>query len=59
MVKIILNIEDSELLGNINQFQRLVGNLIYLTITPNISFLISQISRFMHSPQTQYLEAKN
>jgi hypothetical protein len=37
-----------------------VGKLIYLIITrPDISFAISQISQFMHSPQTQHLEAIN
>jgi hypothetical protein len=37
-----INIEYSEPLGNINQFQWLVRKLIYFTVTrPNISFLIS------------------
>jgi hypothetical protein len=55
-----LNIEDGEPLSNINQFQMLVGKLIYLTVTrPDISFSISQISQFMYSPQTQHLEAIN
>jgi hypothetical protein len=55
-----LNTEDGEPLENINQFQRLVGKLIYLTVTrPDISFSISKISQFMHSPRTQHLEAIN
>jgi hypothetical protein len=38
----------------------LIGKLIYLTVTrPDISFSISQISQFMHSPRTQHLEAIN
>jgi hypothetical protein len=58
--KIKLNIEDDEQLEDINQFQRLVGKLIYLTvIRPDISFSISQISKFMHAPRTPYLEAIN
>jgi hypothetical protein len=55
-----LNIEYGEPPENINQFQRLVEKLIYLTVTrPNISFFISQISRFMHSPRTPQLDAIN
>jgi Reverse transcriptase (RNA-dependent DNA polymerase) len=51
-----LNTEDGELLEDINHFQRLIGKLIYLTVTrPNISFLISQISKFMHAPRTTHL----
>jgi ribosomal protein L5 len=58
--KVKLNIDNGEPVYNINQFQRLVGKLIYLTVTrPDISFAISQISQFMHSPQTQHLEAIN
>ena len=53
-----LNTEDGEPLEDINQFQRLVGKLIYLTVTrPDISFSVSQISKFMHSPRTPHLEA--
>jgi hypothetical protein len=55
-----LNAEDSEPLKDISQFQRLIGKLIYLTVTrPDISFSISQISQFMHSPRTQHLKAIN
>jgi hypothetical protein len=37
-------------------FQRLVGRLIYLTVTrPDISYSISQISKFMHTPRTTYV----
>jgi hypothetical protein len=52
-----LNIEDGKPLENINQFQRLVGKLIYLTMNkPDISYSISQINKFMHSPRTSYLD---
>src|ERR1017187_4271371 len=55
-----LNTDDDEPLENINQFQRLVGKLIYLTVTrPDISFSVSQISKFIHSPKTPHLEAIN
>jgi hypothetical protein len=53
-----LNIKDDELLEDINHFQRLVGKLIYLTVTrPDISFSISQISKFMHASRTTHLNA--
>jgi hypothetical protein len=55
-----LNTEDGEPLEDINHFQRLVGKLIYLTIMrPNMSFAISQISKFMHSQRTPHLYAVN
>ena len=48
-----LNTEDGEPLEDINHFQRLVRELIYLTVTrPDISFSVSQISKFMHSSRT-------
>ena len=55
-----LNSEDGESLTDISQFQRLVGKLIYLTVTrPDISFAVSQISKFMHAPRTPHLDAVN
>jgi hypothetical protein len=47
-------------LENVNQFQRLVGKLIYLTITrPDLSYSVSQISQFMHAPKTPHLDTIN
>ena len=55
-----LDTENGEPLKDINQFQRLVGKLIYLTVTrPDISFAVSQISKFMHAPRTPHLAAIN
>ena len=43
---------------NIQQYQRLVGRLIYLAHTrPDIAFAVSLVSQFMHSPYEQHLEA--
>ena len=40
------------------RYQRLVGKLIYLSHTrPNISYAIGVVSRFMHKPQEQHMEA--
>jgi hypothetical protein len=53
-----LNCEDEDILSNINHFQRLVDKLIYLTVTrPDISYSVSQVSKFMHAPRTPHLEA--
>ncbi|KAJ4700915.1 Retrovirus-related Pol polyprotein from transposon TNT 1-94 [Melia azedarach] len=39
------------------QYQRLVGKLIYLSHTrPDISFPVSVVSQFMHSPTEEHLE---
>ena len=43
--------DHSELLCNVTEYQRLVGKLIYLTITrPDISYAVSIVSQFMHAP---------
>ncbi|KAK3024584.1 hypothetical protein RJ639_044326 [Escallonia herrerae] len=40
------------------QYQRLVGKLIYLSHTrPDIAFAVSLISQFMHSPKKKHLDA--
>ena len=39
-------------------YQRLVGKLIYLAHTsPNITFTVSVVSQFMHSPKERHLKA--
>ncbi|XP_078160139.1 uncharacterized protein LOC144555617 [Carex rostrata] len=53
-----LGTESGELLLDIGQYQRLVGKLIYLTVTrPDITFAVSVISQFMHAPRTSHLSA--
>jgi hypothetical protein len=48
--------EDGEPLPDIGQYQRLVGKLIYLTVTrPDIVFAVSVVSQFMHAPRTSHL----
>ncbi|RDY13297.1 hypothetical protein CR513_01805, partial [Mucuna pruriens] len=43
---------------NTTQYQRMVGNLIYLSHTrSNIVFVVSLVSQFMHSPSKKHLEA--
>ena len=51
---------DGELISDIGHFQRLVGKLIYLTITrPDIAYAVSLVSRFMHAPRVNHLTAVN
>ena len=46
-----------EPLTNLSYYQRMVGKLIYLTITrPDISYAVSLVSQFMHSPTTAHLK---
>uniref|UniRef100_A0A803ND66 Reverse transcriptase Ty1/copia-type domain-containing protein n=1 Tax=Chenopodium quinoa TaxID=63459 RepID=A0A803ND66_CHEQI len=50
-------IEGSELV-NQTRYQRLVGKLIYLSHTqPDLAYVVGVVSRFMHKPQKQHLEA--
>ncbi|CAL9022379.1 unnamed protein product [Prunus brigantina] len=47
---------EGEPLNNISHYQRLVGKLIYLTITRlDITYAVSLVSQFMHSPTMAHL----
>nr|ADK92880.1 retrotransposon 4 protein [Hypericum perforatum] len=49
--------KDSPLIADVHRFQRMVGRLIYLTITrPDITFAVSLISRAMHKPQEFHIQ---
>lgn len=49
-----IDVNDS-LVHNVVLFQKLVGKLIYLTITrPNISYVVQVLSQFMHSPRKSH-----
>ncbi|GAV90402.1 hypothetical protein CFOL_v3_33811, partial [Cephalotus follicularis] len=48
---------DTTPLSDPRQFQRLVGKLIYLTITrPDISYTVSYISHFLHAPTLGHMD---
>ena len=50
--------DKGELLKDPEKYQRLVGRLIYLTITrPNITYYVHVLSRFMHKPRIPHMEA--
>ncbi|XP_060190334.1 uncharacterized mitochondrial protein AtMg00810-like [Lycium barbarum] len=45
-------------LTDINKYQRLVGRLLYLTMTRvDISFAVQVLSQFMHAPKVSHMEA--
>ncbi|XP_052619763.1 uncharacterized mitochondrial protein AtMg00810-like [Lactuca sativa] len=50
------SVSSDPLLENITEFQKLVGKLIYLTITrPDISYCVQILSQFMHKPHKSHL----
>lgn len=53
-------IKDDEPSVDVGRYQRLVGRLIYLSLTrPDIAYVVSVVSQYMHSPTRRHLEAVN
>ncbi|KAJ0480735.1 putative RNA-directed DNA polymerase [Helianthus annuus] len=49
--------KNTTVLENVNGFQRIVGKLLYLSLTrPDISYTVQFLSQFMHSPCKSHLE---
>ncbi|KAL5767159.1 hypothetical protein ACOSQ2_013942 [Xanthoceras sorbifolium] len=50
--------DKGDLLRDSNQYRRLVGRLIYLTVSrPDITYAVHVLSRFMHQPRKFHMEA--
>lgn len=55
--KLYIKFEDVPLEGR-SIYQRLVGKLLYLTITrPDTSYVVQSLSQFMHAPKRSHYEA--
>ncbi|BFG41758.1 hypothetical protein CerSpe_280320 [Prunus speciosa] len=53
-----LNNIDGNLLNNPASYRRLIGRLIYLTVTrPDILFAVNILSQFMHQPRQPHMKA--
>jgi len=45
-------------LNDATRYRRLVGHLIYLTITrPDLTYVVHILSQFMHSPKDDHMDA--
>ncbi|KAL5542957.1 hypothetical protein UlMin_010667 [Ulmus minor] len=53
-----LTTTDGELLNNATKYRRLIGRLIYLTVTrPDIVYSVQMLSQFMHEPRKPHWDA--
>jgi len=58
-IKLTLD-SSSEPLASYNHYQKIVGKLIYLTITrPDITFVVNLVSQYIHAPTIQHLSMVN
>ena len=56
--KLRLKVTSGELLSDASEYRRLIGRLVYLTITrPDLSFAIQNLSQFMSAPRTEHMSA--
>jgi hypothetical protein len=52
-----LNVDEGKLVDDTTMYRRIVGSLIYMTITrPNLSYVIGMVSQFMQTPQKPHLD---
>lgn len=55
---VLINDTDGEPLPDVSLYRRLIGRLVYLTISrPDIAFTVNRFSQFMAKPRTPHLQA--
>ncbi len=53
-----LNADEGDLVEDAIMYRRIVGNLIYMTITrPNLNYVVGVVSQFMQTPRKPHLDA--
>jgi hypothetical protein len=53
-----LNADEGDLVDDTTMYKRIVGSLIYMTITrPNLSYAIGVVNQFMQTPRKPHLDA--
>ncbi|KAL5552438.1 hypothetical protein UlMin_002614 [Ulmus minor] len=53
-----LSLKEGELIKNPSSYKRMIGKLLYLTITrPDISFSVNKLSQFLANPRVPHLKA--
>jgi hypothetical protein len=53
-----LSADEGDLVENTTMYRRIVGSLIYMTITrPNLSYAVGMVSQFMQTPRKPHLDA--
>lgn len=56
--KVQLNAHDDVILSDVSQYRRLIGRLLYLTLSwPDITFVVHKLSQFLAQPRLPHLQA--
>ncbi len=53
-----LSVDEGDLVEDTTMCRRMVGNLIYMTITrPDLNYVVEVVSQFMQTPRKPHLDA--